>query len=443
MSLLKPAAYSMATLMTAIPLFFAVENWQGTRDYEDARNRLAALGEELDYARLIPARVEESANFGSTPLFQTLRQDAPAGSAQSIVEGLTNSLTEMHEAESPQEFEAAARRLMRKRGIDGDGDNPLAFLERQLEPWQLTRRELADRLPLPHARWNRSITAGQRGDTHPVLKLPAMPLMKLLRLQARIDVMQGKSTRALEDIEISLRLGEMHAQEPGAIFHVLFLANIALILSPLEEGLQEKVWDADQLNQLARRLGEIDLQQIFVNAIRGERAYALSFEGAVTQMWGLGDTLNAEDLSWQYLAPRGWALRGLGRIAESFQDGLEIFESRKVPFGVAIDAWEAALDRQSMAPITAWTAAQKARSMTAVGRACLETAQKLAVLKAALDIMRFRLANDRYPNSLTELPVTPRDPRNNQPVRYERTPNGFLVELSADEEDTLRFRSDP
>ena len=206
---LKRIFFIVAALVTLVALIYAVENWRGTRDYQKVMDRLRAEGEgeELDFAGLIPKTVPESKNFGSARFIQELKREGSPGSFQAIIEGIYESIREVEEAETTDEFLSIAQRLANEKGTS---TGPLEFLVNPLEPGPPVREELVNRLSLPHARWNRTFEIGQQADAYSVYNLGSLFLIKLTAIHAHVYLLANDGSTTLEDIQIGLRLGEMY-----------------------------------------------------------------------------------------------------------------------------------------------------------------------------------------------------------------------------------------
>src|SRR5260221_9233829 len=69
---LRRSVFVVAALLTAIALFYRVEHWRGIRAWEQCQRKLAAEGEQLDWAAYVPSRVPDEQNFIKTPLLEAV-----------------------------------------------------------------------------------------------------------------------------------------------------------------------------------------------------------------------------------------------------------------------------------------------------------------------------------------------------------------------------------
>lgn len=431
MKYLKRISFILAALVTLVALFYAVENWRGTRDYQKVMQQLEKEGEELDFAKLTPKIVPEGENFGSATFLQELEQEGVPGSLQATMEAVYESIRQVEESETNAEFLEIAQGLVEESGGEME---PLEFMGHALEPWQAVRQDLVERLPLTYAQWNKTVESGQQADVYAALNISSMFVMKLTGIQARVHLLEGKSEAALEDILIGLRLGEMYEQEPGLIFHVTFLATLALMGEPIKEGLRMHAFSAEQLDRLDQSLRKIDFANILQFAMRGERAFAITFtETAPKALLGEGEA------SWLAWAPKGWALRGFGALAEAYQQSVEIFGSTDLPLGTQRQAWHRLWERHQSVRATEWTAALGAGKLSGVIDASVDTARAFAVHRAAIEIYKFKIAHGHYPEELGELHC---DPLDEQPLLYQREGDGYRIETRNDPEGfPIRFES--
>ena len=265
-----------------------------------------------------------------------------------------------------------------------------------------------------------------------------MSLAKLLALQGQLDVFQGHGTKALEDVGVLLRLAKMYMLEPGMIFQVLALADLSLGFTSIEQGLIEQLWTEAQLDQLQLWLAKIDIPAAFVRGIRSERAFGLTFESALRQRFRsparFGDLVPPDARAF----PIGWALRGFGVISLAYQEAIEE-ASPEEPFGTRIATFNKIIGRLQNSPATEWIAGYGAIKMTGIGDAFLEASRRLAVLRGATQIERFRLREGNLPKALTELPNLPRDPLTNLPLGYHVADGTFVLEASDRDHDDSPF----
>ena len=68
---------AIACLVTPVALFYAVENWRGTRAWNKYRNEREAQGERFDIQALIPPPVPDDQNFAMCPLLKPLLDIIP------------------------------------------------------------------------------------------------------------------------------------------------------------------------------------------------------------------------------------------------------------------------------------------------------------------------------------------------------------------------------
>ncbi|MFT5404785.1 MAG: hypothetical protein ACI9DF_003629 [Verrucomicrobiales bacterium] len=238
MKFLKRILFILVALVTLVVLFHVVENWRGNRAYQNARKQLEALGEELDFAAFVPESVPEPDNFGSAPFFKDK-------AVQTLTGEILNPLRDLHVGESRSEFEQDIRSIIVSHPDISASfpQEPLAFLEKSLEPFQPIRQQLTERLSLPHARWNASYDPNLTMMEYPVLSKHTMSMARLLAMQGHLDVFQGNGTRALEDVGVLLRIAEMYTVAPSIIYQVMFLADLALTFPTIEHGLARTTLD--------------------------------------------------------------------------------------------------------------------------------------------------------------------------------------------------------
>src|SRR5439155_24933173 len=69
----------LAWIVTLVVLFYAEEDWRGSRAWNQYRQALGATGAQLDLAAFIPKPVPDEQNFAATPFVQSwfLKENRP------------------------------------------------------------------------------------------------------------------------------------------------------------------------------------------------------------------------------------------------------------------------------------------------------------------------------------------------------------------------------
>ncbi|PYJ84228.1 MAG: hypothetical protein DME22_13660, partial [Verrucomicrobia bacterium] len=68
---IRRCLFVLACLVTLVALFYAEENWRGSRAWNKYRRELEGRGALLDYRAFIPEPVPDEQNFAATPLVRS------------------------------------------------------------------------------------------------------------------------------------------------------------------------------------------------------------------------------------------------------------------------------------------------------------------------------------------------------------------------------------
>ena len=280
--------------------------------------------------------------------------------------------------------------------------------------------------------------------------LPAIKgCAQVLQLRAIAELADQKSTAALADVQLLLRLDAALRQEPLLIAHLVSLAVTSITLQPIYEGLAQHRWTEVQLAQLQIALAERDYLADFQRTMTGERAFTfetlenqrLTREYKSIQTVGQQSKVVTTSLR---LMPSAFFYQNeltLARLNDQFARTLVDVTNHLVsPTRVHQTDQEINTELHSYNPYKVMAA----QVCPAFSKGIL----KFALLQAWLDLAqtgcaleRFRLAQGHYPVTLSELSPRfltgiPHDLINGLPLHYQRTVEGKFILYSVGWDET-------
>ncbi|HEY5914453.1 MAG TPA: hypothetical protein VJA21_28015 [Verrucomicrobiae bacterium] len=474
----------LVSVLAAIALFYAEEDWRGKRAWGKYAKELAARGEAVAASQLVPPPVPDDENFAMTPFLAPLFDFEPGTQKWRD----TNAFARLQNF--PLEFNAASSEVktpnsMRSNSWIGvpidlrawdvalqQGTNSRKSTETRVVSNNLTTAEAAAGVLASLERYDATIeelrTASRRSwsrfklsydypDPAAVL-LPHLALLKrtsqLLNVRAAAELGVGKTGPAVEDINLMFYLAESIRDEPILISHLVRIAESQIALQAVARGLASHQWSDAQLAGFEERLAKFNFCADGRRALAGERVV---FGGGVIDyvrnapnkfrvlesFGGMSDRQNSgvDPVPVIYaLAPDGWLYFEKLNYNRAFQDFL-------VP---ALDA-----SNRRVSPEASRKAAGKIEAIVKqrgpglflrhqffVGflmPALSKAIQRTAFAQAAVDeaavacaLERHRLAHGAYPDSLEALAPqliaqVPHDVITGQALKYRRAADGQYV----------------
>jgi hypothetical protein len=456
----RKVLFVLAALVTLGALFIAEEDWRGSRAWANYKREMEAKGERFDAARLIPPKVPDDQNFAMTPLFapifdlppEVLRQ--PLKLVTNMVHGeaivqamdpkpVTNILLRF---QLPYPLRGT-NRFTWQYALAGDlipwaegfrGTNSTGLRAEIIDPLQaasivldglkpcepgLDELEAASARPycrfnIPYEEWPNPRVSSAVVEHLALLK----QLYQLLALHAEAEMVAGHSDLALKDMAVMFRLDDGLKEEPLLISQLVRMADIALMLRPIGEGLAEHRWTGEQLQVLEDRLRKTDVMVSTVQALYGER-----------------DICCNPNFDRGYMSPRGWdrlEQLNFNRIFEESVVSRIDVEAREINPSVNL-SMETAFQKSHAGVLGALL------HHTLMARSTLpaftRVPQKVAVAQSGVDLAmvacaleRCRLTIGQYPEDLSALvprfaSALPHDIINGQPLNYRRTDNGRFI----------------
>jgi len=463
--------FVLAVLVTLAALFVAEEDWRGGRAWRNYKSEMEAKGDRFDAARLIPSKVPDDENFaaceylahsfanppespGWTNIDSSLRYYMDLPRRPGWPYGLSADLTVWAAAfqSGPPYSEPAAERRENTpagsgrahhrlaasaensqiRSLGGDAPEKmdpaqaaaivldhLKVCEPVLAELRSASRRRYCRFNVPYEDWA-GPTMEKAADSTLQHLVVVKGIFRVLALHASAELTAGRTSQALEDVNVMFRLEDGLKDEPLVISQLVRYSSTVILLEPIAEGLAERCWSDEQLSTLQEKLRQTDLLASTVQAFYGER-----------------DIL-ANPFFWSSIfVPRGWDRLEQLNFNRAFQEALlprinlaerEINPAISQACDLAMSNYPTSgafihhrIFAAMMVP-TALGVPQKA--------AAVQTDVDLVTVACALE--RYRLAEGKYPDQLDALSPRfiaslPHDIIDGQPLKYRRTDNGKFV----------------
>jgi hypothetical protein len=475
--ILRRILFVLAALVTLAALALAEENWRGARAWQNYKRDMEAKGERFDIARLIPAKVPDDQNFAKTPYLapllylppEVLRQpvtyvtkiingeevEQAVGLVQSGTKNLGSYFPDygnLQHRPSTWPYATAADLIVIAKACEGtnsdgtqaeiaDATQAASIILDHLQPCEPTLAELRaassrpySQFNIPWEEWPNPQLTSAFTEHVGLLK----GLLQILSLHAIAEMVLGRNSQALEDINVMFRVDDALKEEPMIISQLVRFAGTAILLQPVGQGLAEQRWSEDQLRILQERLQKTDLIASTVRAFYGERDiyFNPSFNPGFYPSFNQG-----------YMLPRGWnyleQIDGNRTFQESMLARIDL-AAREINPSVnhSIDL---AFQKSHPGPVFD-TVLQNLTALlhhkvmaTMMAPALFRVPQNLAFAQSEVDMAmvvcaleRYRLAQGQYPDNLNALvprfvAVLPHDIINGQPLKYRRTANGRFI----------------
>ncbi|HVV01112.1 MAG TPA: hypothetical protein VHH88_07090 [Verrucomicrobiae bacterium] len=448
--------FGVACLITLIALFYAEEDWRGRRAWRLHKQKWEAKGEKFDIQGFVPPAVPDDQNFALTPLLKPIYEFTE--SRKGMVQTDTNAMARLEKTDPEVQGENRQSRLELgdfEKGEFADLPACAAFYIGNTNYPQAAAGSSPGKLILtalgkfgPEIKELREAAATRPYSRFPIhydtqppwsILLPHLSSIKRLSqmmcIHAVAELDAGQSAEALIDLKVALRLSGSIHDEPFLISHLVRLVTLKMALQTLREGLARHAWSDAEIVSLQGNLNEVELLSEYKRAMRGERA--LSTEG-IAQMQSHVKEIGFFDNSGGVAAlaaiiPAGWFYQNMvviSRMHQEFTLSVVNEKDHRVFPQISRDG-AAAFQRLPRTPETILArilmpAFEKASRQTAIAQARLDCAL------AACALERFRIANGKFPESLSQLTprflkATSHDVMDGEPLHYRREAGGGYV----------------
>lgn len=293
---------------------------------------------------------------------------------------------------------------------------------------------------MPRCRYPIDLTLGQNVELGHLAQLRQMS--RALALKTLYHADNKEVMTAVQSIKDGLAVGRSLTKEPILISQLVRIACNGIAVASIEELLSRMDLTDQEYAELDQALAEAYNAEGMRCGMIGERAMSATVFGNIGDMAAMAGT----NTSW---------LRGsLGTIVNSLYHASGIGGMDKITFlsGMSgmVDAtrqpFPAALDKaeqvdHDIANTPAWRAPLTMMILPALTRALNADARDLAMqrmARMALAVERYRIAKGALPAQLTDLvpqflPELFQDPFDGQPLRYKRTPDGYMLYTIGDD----------
>ncbi len=457
--LVGPAYVLVLAVFLPLVLVAGVASLRAKLAWESYRRELVAAGVKLTPEEITPPPIPDDQNFAATPLYRQAESFFGYGSPRTPDEKAAfDRLNAMHLPRVDEKDLGDWRRqttvnmaaIQQAFREDKDMSNHVARADtaagvlETMKHWDKELAELTEAAKRPHSRF-----PIRYEDTFAAL-LPHLGPMRgqsqLFSLRASAEVQAGEPQKALDDVLVGLRIGEVVAEEPTLISGLVAIAVNRIMNQAIWEGLRQGSWNEAQLARLDAALSRTDFNATMRWDFEGERVlgtYGLlqTFLGNDAHMVGLMDLPSFPNRRLvSFIAYRN--VIAINRFYdEMLKHGTTAFE------GVStheVSSWAGQLDGEesqtedevsylgprspgNMLARLLVPAVKKASDKASAAQAGMD------VVRTAIALERFKLAHGKYPASLDELvpalmPRVPLDPFSRKLLVYRATSDGrFLV----------------
>jgi hypothetical protein len=483
----------MAMLGTLAAVLVTEENWRGRHAWETYKRAAEARGERFEWSALMPANASGSPAITNAPAltnFVKIQWNERTGEilkmgGTNISDFIKNSTSHIRKTPETNFFGERNFRVTRDDGTwpkQTSGDwtrGRLTDLKIWQEYYRTPTTNSLDEFPvapqpqtpakdvlLALSKYDAAIEE-LRGVTNQMLSLFAGSKLdepfftasmeyysatksrcQVLQLRAVAELADDQPAKALDDINLLLRLDDEQCQVPLLIAQLVGIAETAITLQPVYEGLAQHRWNDAQLAELEQLLSAMDILSNYPRALRGERAFAITSieDQRITRELKFSDGNPGKNrtLSMRWMPAAFFYQNELAfaRMYEQFSLPLVDVTNRMVS-PAALNRMNA--DVQSQMKHYSPYKVQALMTVPAVS-ACVK---KFALIQSQVDLAhvacaveRFRLAHGNYPETLDALAPQfikrlPHDIINGQPLHYRRTDDGrfILYSVAWDEKD--------
>ena len=297
----RRATLAMAALLTLVAAFYAVENWRGHRAWEQLKSEMAARGEPVDPAGVIPPLVPDAENFAMAPLWRELLGDDYRKPKAATNEGLNIRANNFPGPVLPRpDWRKGERtalgdwqkyfRDVRTEFSDRPGSDvfpvpeqpgvpaedvlfALGRFDRQFAEWREAARRPRSRFPLRYEDGMLNMTLPHLGYLQSA--------SAFLRLRALAELELNRSDDARSDLQLGFRLVDAIESEPTLISHLVRLAMAENLVAAIWQGADDHRWSDAQLSALDGQLRRVDFLADYERAFRAETVWSAQIMDAL------------------------------------------------------------------------------------------------------------------------------------------------------------------
>ncbi len=464
---LRHFLWTLAFLVTATALFYAIEDFRGWRAWRQEVARLKQNGEPLTWAEIVPPMPPEAENLAFAPPFKGLldyrlpplpsRFAPPAHAEGSWEEALKKAKVEL----APPGYGKLPELVVWFRGQRVDLSAWARHFHQPKLPKQVKVRfpaapkgaAPAEQVLAALQLYAPRMAAIRRACRRPCARFPVhyeenftalLPHLEVLHDYGRLftlhgvaELRRGNTAAALADLEVLFKLRTALHDEPLLISQLVRAALHQGLLQLVWEGMTEHRWSPRDLERIRAALASDNFLSDFVWGIRGERIGAVNTleqmcEGRLSVAAFFSLTATTPESLYGFI-PDGWIRQNMVRLSRFYRELGEVGDTNR--FQVDWAALEAINQHAREGRITPYNFFAKlmAPALKTVFRRAVATqaGSHLALTARALE-QRFQKTG-AYPESLEaltsgDLPRWMHDPFDDHPLRYRRSaPDACLL----------------
>lgn len=463
----------LASLVTLVALFYAIENWRGRRAWLAFRESWEAKGVYFSADKIVPRAIPDSENMYEAPPWTALRLTKQGNTYQGPPDVDWFSITGPKSGDTPASVNLQVARPENLsawqdfyRGTNNQYAGPDGMVTNFFPVASANTNTPPQDILLALSKYDQQLAelrvAAQRPQARFAINyedgfgalLPHLSRMKgvvqYLRLRSSALLSEGESAAALKDVLLAFRSERALATEPWLISQLVRIGAFQITLNSVWEGLAAHRWNAAQLSELEQELATADFLADYQLGMAGERYFSI---WSVEFMRLKGDPNALFDYPIQSKPEVSLSDQILTAIGQNLFRLIPTgwFEQNKLSLGrMHVDLIRPMVDEKNRLV----TPASSAISDTAISQfhptpynlfagmlipALSQSAQKTAVAQTYLNLARiaialerYRLANEQLPENLNALTPqfiasVPHDIINGQPLKYRRSDKESFV----------------
>jgi hypothetical protein len=450
-------------------LCFAEETWRGKRAWETSRQALLAKGVELDWQKFVPPPVPAEQNFAATPFLAPLfdfprpHEFAPTAwrdpVARDRAENFASALLPMDKKGQlpPAIFNGkvtdldAALQLLREQSNRPPLTGPTPATRKEtatavlaaLQEYEPVLTELRAASARPRTRFDIEYDAKDPISIVLPHYLVLSRIARVLEIRASAELAVGKPGDAFDDAKVMDYLAKTVRDEPFLIGWQVGSSLVKRTEQVIWEGLATRKWTEPQLLEFQSRLNNFSLLMHLEHCLRADRA---SFGGSAfillhrnknaLRNWMAWDDA-AASVGYLLAGPEGWLYQEQVTFHRLYDErvrpGFDPVRARFQPRLLEANRKILEIELKGY-PILHHTgfARLSLTNIAKVFRRAAITQNRLDQCILACALERYRLANEKYPESLSLLvprctEKIPADVCNGEPLKYRLLPTGQFV----------------
>ena len=290
--------WSLITWVSLVTLFYSIELWRGKWAYASLLKEVEQSNRSLDVASLAPPIIDDAENLCATPLLASLirgnenaslilgdfREISPSEELDRIrsvklpssekrrtnpwYSRLSNPWYSNQTTDFDfwvrlfeQELDAPSSHEQASKTNTGSKGSPTEQILTYLKPHSSLINELLEACQnSPKSRWNLDFSRGWMVEGLAAERDQVLAnLVSVLALRSSANLALNESKLAARDILLGMRLIDTVRLEPSIHTQLRRLGWLFVLFQPLWEGLADRKWAREHLDQFSTALGQIDL----------------------------------------------------------------------------------------------------------------------------------------------------------------------------------------